>query len=391
MKIINILRFFRGYVKFQAVGGFGERFINLCATNDISLFDMKYVGNAIEAKIYADSFSSLDDIADKSGVTIVLCEKTGLSFFIKAHRDRSGLAFGALFFILFIVLMNNFIWCITTSGSQSISESEIIRVAESCGVRFGVYVGGLDEEKAGRDIYNALGGKVRWVKVNIKGSMASVSLRDALPSPPQEDKSPCNIIADFDGVIVSDETYSGVKNISKGSAVKKGDLLISGVVENPDLSAAYYKAEGSFTAMHNAQIKNESKAFRQTLSFSGDRRGVSLRALLPGLGLYHKTDDEIKLSTDYQLRYQGYLLPFSYGKIILAKQEESVLSKEKSFILQAEEFTENEYKTFKNTKILSREYSFDFSKQQSVITGDYSCVDFIGESKPIITKNIESE
>ena len=47
----------------------------------------------------------------------------------------------------------------------------------------------------------------------------------------QEEAVPCDLIADFDGEIVSMTTRSGVPKMKTGDTCQKGDLLISGIVE----------------------------------------------------------------------------------------------------------------------------------------------------------------
>ena len=45
-------------------------------------------------------------------------------------------------------------------------------------------------------------------------------------------KEPCNIVANKDGLIINIEAYDGLAVVKNGDIVKKGDLLVSGIVSD---------------------------------------------------------------------------------------------------------------------------------------------------------------
>ena len=169
--------------------------------------------------------------------------KYGLPFILFKNRNRVGLAVGAAFFVLFMSIMSLFVWSIETVGSERISEAEIVSVAEEYGLRTGCFRPALDVHEISDGMIKSLNGRLLWAAVNVSGSRAVIEVRDYIEKPESKTYSePCNLIADFDGLLLSLEVHNGTKANFEGNGVKKGDLLISGIVENRDLSSVFHEA-----------------------------------------------------------------------------------------------------------------------------------------------------
>lgn len=396
MKLIDLIRMLKGYITFKAEGGFSERFINLCAKSHITIFDVKYIDSYIRAKISAKQFKKLRTIAKKTGVKITVIRKDGAVFIIRRNKHRVALMLGACFFVVFVTVMNRFLWCIDVSGSEKFSAEQIIQAAQIAGVKQGTFLPMFDEKKAAREIYKAFDGELSWVTVNIKGSRASISVRDTKKTQGEdiEEKTPCNIIADFDGVILSDETLSGVKNINKGNAVKKGDLLISGVIENEDLSTVYYKAKGKFTAVHETK-DTAIVSFEDNLIGYGESKSYILVHFF-GLDIPfgRKEKDEDKYNTfSYSVfaEFAKMKLPFGFSKIYSVERRSFSYNKENAYIHASYNYTKNCYDKYKNTNILTSELEIKTTNSKVIIEGEHNCIDFIGTEQPILVENSKSQ
>ncbi|MBQ8697138.1 MAG: sporulation protein YqfD, partial [Clostridia bacterium] len=230
--------------------GFSERFINLCFNSGIHIWNISAENKEIKANIKPKDFKKLKDIRKKAGVRIKITEKRGLPFYLRRHRNRVGLLIAFAFFAVFMVVMNRFVWCIESTGSEKFSGEQILLVAEEMGLKYGTFVPFFDEREASRKIVNAFDGELLWASINIKGSKAVVEVRDFVKGIDENyNNEPCNIVSDSDGVVLSVEVSKGQSAIASGSAVSKGDLLISGVVDTKDMSASYCHAKGKVTAL----------------------------------------------------------------------------------------------------------------------------------------------
>lgn len=389
----KLFKFLLGYIVLQAKGGFSERFINLCAMRRIELWDIKIKGDKIVAKTATKNFRKLRSVARKTGVKVTLLQKVGLPFYLKAHKDRVGLIIGAGIFIFFMSVMNSFVWCIHAQSSDKISREQIIQAAFDAGLKYGVKVKAFDEEKAAREIYKAFEGELSWVKVNIKGSLAVVDFRDKVKKIELDEKGePSNIVADFDGVIISDETYQGSKNKSKGDAVIQGDILISGVVEGVDMKPLYYQAKGKFTALHTVTNETEIANNQQFYRYADMTEGYCLCVFgvnMPLTFSSYTAENSHRYTYERFISFEGYRLPFGIKKTLIAQYNRQEITQRDREVFAIINFSNETYDKFSNTNILS--YNTEILNENGNVkaTGEYRCIDFIGESKAILIENTE--
>ena len=81
MNVIDFMRLFKGYVCFTASGGFSERFINLCFSSGIHIWNISAENKEIKANIKPKDFKKLKEIRKKAGVKIKITGKRGLPFY----------------------------------------------------------------------------------------------------------------------------------------------------------------------------------------------------------------------------------------------------------------------------------------------------------------------
>ncbi len=389
MKIIDIYRYFYGYVVFEVEGGFHERFINLCAKQSVPIFNLSYEGKKIVASIKGRKFKKLKSIAKATGVTIRIREKTGLPFFMRKHKDRVGLLIGAVICLAFMVGMNQFVWTIETTGSQKYSDEEIISTVKEYGLDFGTFIPSFDEVMVAREIVNDFKGEILWIAINIRGSKAVVEVRDFVKASEEKEDSPCNILADFDGVILSCETIKGVGVAKTGSAVTKGDLLISGVVEHTDLSTTYCEAKGVVTALRSREftLQYEKNQKRQKYKKTSSYYTLYFMSLKIPLGFYKTDNPHHTFYKEEYLSYNGIKLPFGIIKTTVAEYEDVEYTDKGMYIQAVSKFSDDTYKEHGNTNILHSKIEFSSEEDMIIIAGKYSCIDFIGKKSDILIEN----
>lgn len=232
--MIHLLQLLGGYIVFQASGGFPERFLNLCKLRGVDLRSLQVTGDTIKAITDIHSYKKLDDIAQRSGMTLEIIKERGLPFFVKRHRWRCGVAIGIAMVAVFIFFMSGFVWEIEVLGD----DEKMVAEVENDLKRVGVFVGA---RKSSIDILEAqeemllIHEDINWISINIFGSKAQVEFTPVKEKLPITDKSePMNVVATKKGKITLVECYSGVKAVEEGDYVLSGDLLISGVVADAD-------------------------------------------------------------------------------------------------------------------------------------------------------------
>ena len=219
-----------------------------------------------------------------------------------------------------------------------------------------------------------------WMSVNIKGSKAVIEVRDYVDE--HEDttyKEPSNIVADFDGTILSIETFNGDKAVKAGVAVKKGDLLISGVIENRDMSADYLDASGKITALHQVDFsKSYNPDSALCIKLCDIKKGKRLELLGMEIPLYLPGRlNGTKLEYKSFITADNTELPFGMAQITSYSTIEDEIS-DRLYLYCIDDFIKDYYYSFRNTNIIERDLTFICTDTGYSITSTQSCIDYMG-------------
>ena len=136
--MLLLYRFFSGFLKIKIMGDFPERLINKCVKNNIVLWNIKYLKNAIVFKVSIKDFKKIFRIRKGLKIKIEILKKYGFPFIIRRYKNRYGIIVGVIIFILFIYFMSGFVWNIEINGNKTVSETQILRECESLGIKIGV-------------------------------------------------------------------------------------------------------------------------------------------------------------------------------------------------------------------------------------------------------------
>ena len=84
-----LIRYCKGYVRVRLIGNMPERFLNLCAANQIFLWNLLSDEGSYLLSMSIQDFRRLKPLCRKSGCTLHIVEKHGMpSFFIKTEKGR---------------------------------------------------------------------------------------------------------------------------------------------------------------------------------------------------------------------------------------------------------------------------------------------------------------
>ena len=233
--LVALLRYIRGYVRFSAEGAFAERFLNLLIQNGFAVWDIRKEGYTLEGCVFADKYRRLRRFARRTGVRLRIKQKLGAPFFARENKRRMGVLLGIAAFIVFLSVMNCFIWRIEVTGNETVSDELILQTARRYGLRTGIAASSVDARELERNMFVELH-DLSWIAVNIEESTAVINVRECVPVPemfPNND-APYNVVAARDGVIRRIVASSGQEMVSEGDIVMKGDILVSGILGYTD-------------------------------------------------------------------------------------------------------------------------------------------------------------
>lgn len=138
-------------------------------------------------------------------------------------------------------------------GNEKISAEEIISLLEENDVKIGTLKGKIDKEKLINKI-RLERNDISWIGMDIVGTNLKVSISEADLAPSVDDPNQiCNIVADREGEIAEIIVQNGTAKVEVGDQVKKGDLLVEGIME------------GKYTGIREVPAKAEiyAKIYRE--------------------------------------------------------------------------------------------------------------------------------
>lgn len=230
MFIINFIRFLSGYLTVSFSGEFAERLINICAKNRISLWNLKQYDGIIYVNIGIKSFKRLRFLKRKCNVKVKIIKRCGVRFIISSNKLRFGAVIGVVVYFLVLVYLSGFIWSIEIYSNKPVDENQIITQLKNLGITQGVRKRNIDSSNQRIELIMNVD-DLSWAALNIEGTKLSVDV-SVSEKINKKDNRPSNLIAYKDAVIKRIFITSGQTLVSTDQAVLKGDMLVSGVIED---------------------------------------------------------------------------------------------------------------------------------------------------------------
>ncbi len=252
--IIWLNRYIFGYLFVELTGYSPERFFNICSVHEIELWKIVNTGTSYRFFMSVKGFRRIKPLVRKSKVRLRILKKFGLPFFL--YRNRKRKAYGAGFACFFILLygLSLFIWDIEFEGNRMYTYDTLLKYFESEEIHYGMRKSNIDcdaLEEALRTNFP----EITWVSARVSGTRLLVKIKEneVLSEIPAKDETPCNIVAEKDGVITSMIVRSGVPKAAIGDQVVKGQVLVSGVLpiigdSEEIMNVHYIRSDADITA-----------------------------------------------------------------------------------------------------------------------------------------------
>lgn len=224
--ILYILNFYKGVLLISVSGSYLERFFNLCANNNISIWNISKKGlDVIELNILVDDYKKLNSIISHSKCKARVIKKSGLPFILSKIKTRYALVAG--FFACFATyyILTTYLFSINIVGTDK--TAMIYKALEENDIKIGTKVSSIDPVAVRNNII-LQNDEILWMAINLKGNMATIEVyeRKATPQIVSKDQ-PCDIIAEKTGLIDTIEVLAGEKVVDVGNTFLEGDVLVS--------------------------------------------------------------------------------------------------------------------------------------------------------------------
>ena len=240
-----------------------EQILNLCAKHSIRYRRLHYKNGEIIGDITINDFRKLRTIRPKNLAKIHIVKKRGLPFKTEKYKKRFGFIVGFAIFIIIIEFLSGYIWNVSIIGNSQVKDAELIQLCENYGIKIGTKISEIDTLKSAQQLLIDHK-KLAWASLNIEGTLLTVNVTETKNS--NEDISPSNLVAKADGEIKKIDVTSGTVNVKIGDTVRKGDILVSGIIENLS-STAFVNSKGTITAFSVREI-SVTENYRQKVFIS---------------------------------------------------------------------------------------------------------------------------
>ncbi len=244
-----LLSYILGYLNICVEGYFIERFINICISKKILLWNIKREKSSImHANISIKDFLELKSIAKSTKCKVKIENKKGMPFILNKYKKRKIFLILLFVIVLLILITSNFVWNVEIRGTDSINKDEIIKELSEQGLTVGKYKGKIDtkqiinETRLKRD-------DIAWMSINLKGTNAIVEIVEATSKPDIIDENEiCNIVSDKTGIITKINVQNGTAQVKVGDMVKPGSLLVGGYIEGKYTGTRYVHSSANIEA-----------------------------------------------------------------------------------------------------------------------------------------------
>ena len=248
-----LLQWLRGYVRIEITGTGTSRFFQICQHRQLPLWEKSVGAQKGSCCLSVDDVPALAPVLRKTHVKFHILEKNGAPFFLCRYKKRKLFAAGIVLCLLFLRFLSGFLWDIQIYGSDLYSPAQVQAFLERKGLSLGYPCKKINCEKLEEQLREHFK-DIAWVSCEQKGTQFIVHMKDTIDvRDVNTSKSPCDLVASRDGTIYSIVTRSGTPLVKKGDKVKKGDVLISGIVHilddfDAELETDFTNADGDILA-----------------------------------------------------------------------------------------------------------------------------------------------
>lgn len=246
---MRVLLWLMGSVRLCVPTQASRAVMNLCLQNEWAYRDFGWGSEGVSFRLPLATARALERACRERELPVpTRTDCRGLPFLLLTLLLRPGLAVGGLLAVGMMIASGLFVWDVRVSGNVTLTESEVEAALAECGFGVGSY---LPEVKTGEleILVPMRSSRIAWMSVFLDGTVARVQVIEEVKADVGEDtRTPANLVAACDGQIEYLQLRRGHAVVTRGQAVKRGDLLVSGVWGDDTHPTRFTRAAGEVMA-----------------------------------------------------------------------------------------------------------------------------------------------
>lgn len=388
-----LLNYITGYVNIQIEGFYIERFINICISKNILLWNMdRKMSSILNTNIAINDFKKIKSIAKKTRCKVKIKKKKGIPFIFERYKKRKIFAILLICMCSLLLFTSNFIWNIEISETGSIPKEEIMSIIEENGFKIGTFKSNVDTKKIVNEIRLSRD-DVAWVGIEIKGTNAIIQIVEADKKPEIIDRNDfCNIVANKDGIITKINVQNGTAKVKVGDIVNKGDVLVEGKIQGKYTDAIFVHSIADIEAKVWYSKKLEVPYYQEVEERTGNEETkYEIKTNNFKINLYKTLSkfqnyDTIRESKKVNL-FSNFYIPIEIVKITnYEKEKHEVIYGKSDLQIKTVSQIDEELKNSlpKETNILNRYVNINEQNEYLIVEVVYEVLEKLGDKEKMI-------
>ena len=317
--------FFKGYLKLCLNASHPERFLNACAHHRIPIWNLRNQGSCYELHTTISGFQQMKPICWKTKARVHILKKYGMPFFFYRNKKRKAFFTGIVLAGALLFFLSSHIWNIHIEGNLHNSTPVILEYLEEIQIYHGIPKNQVDCAWIAQQLRKEFP-DMTWVSARISGSRLLLEIREnqtyQKTDPTDSLNTPCDLLAEKSGHIVSMVTRKGIPLKKPGDTCEKGEVLVSGQIPVTNDSQeliryAYTQADADISIAYPLAYYQEfPMTFQKPVPTGNTQTGYLLQAgsYCFSLKKSPKWKQSETITRLHQLRLtENFFLPFFYG------------------------------------------------------------------------------
>ena len=245
-----------GFVRVSVKGQQCQRFVNLCRGREMDLKRIIRTGETeLQLTMKVADFLQISPLRRKTGVHIHILKKKGPLFFLLFCKKRKMIPAGFLAVCCLLFFLSGRVWNVEIRGNILNPTPQLMSFLKEQGVCFGVSRKKISCSALAASLRREFP-EITWVSAGFSGTGLRFEIREGTAGEKAEPEERfCSLFSTLDGVIDSMVTRQGIPLVRAGDEIKKGQELVSGIVDITDDSQeviryAYVQADADIYIRH---------------------------------------------------------------------------------------------------------------------------------------------
>lgn len=388
-----ITNYIFGYVNISVEGYFIERFINICISRNILLWNLKRKKSSfLYANIGMRDFKKIKKIAKTTKCRVKIESKKGFPFLLHRYKKRKIFVIFLLLLIAFLLGISGFVWNIEITGNNTIAVNEIMEDITQSGLQVGMLKQKVDTKKIINDI-RLKRDDIAWIGIKIHGTNALVEIVEADKKPDIIDEQEyCNIVSDKEGIITKVIAQNGTALVKEGDIVNKETVLIGGWLEGKYTGTRYVHANGKVEAKIwyskkekiglNQLIEEKTGASKTNYAIQLNNFKINLSKTLPNFKKYDTINENKKLKLFSNFYFPIQICKTTYVEVV---EKEVTYEQEQAKQILLEKLEKELKQEIPNTEnIVNQQVNVKQEEGQLEIELVYEVLEEIGTKEKIL-------